>query len=103
MYICTTMGELVKSLLQSHRPDELESDMIKAMHTVEKCRQGGADNCYLIIAETVAECERIIEEHGLQDFPPETEETITAGGESWRKRVYVTDDAGGGAVLYSPA
>ncbi|MDE6303122.1 MAG: hypothetical protein K2M36_06010 [Clostridia bacterium] len=101
MQIYKDMAGLVKSLLHSPRHDKLESDMVEAMHTVEECRQGGADESYLIIADTQEEEQSAMEEYGLLDCFPETDAEIVAGRERWRKRVFVTDDEGNGVVLYS--
>lgn len=97
----SNMGMLLQFLLNQQYPDELTKNMILAMHPVEECNANGDNSSCIIIAESEAELQEAESEYNLKDCYPETDESITAGGQCWRKRVFVFGDYGNGIVLYS--
>ncbi len=94
----TNMPELLTYLLQAKHPDEIESQAVLAMHTVEECNKGGAE-AKLIISPTHV-CGEQEKELGIKDEYPETDDEIQARGEVWRKRIYVFCNDGSGVVLF---
>ncbi len=92
------MAELVNYLLEDEPAEEVTKDILFCMHTVEACRKHGA-NSALVIAQKELN-ERELKELDILDYDPEIDEEIQAGGEVWRKRIYVLSDDGAGVVLY---
>ncbi len=94
----TNMPELFDYLLQAKHPDEIESQAVLAMHTVEECNQGGAEATLVI--SPIQVCDEQEKELGISGEYPEVDEQIQTGEQLWRKRIFVFSDDGTGVVLF---
>ncbi len=94
----TNMPELLTYLLQAKHPDEIESQAVLAMHTVEECNKGGAKATLVI--SPIQVCDEQEKELGISGEYPEVDEQIQTGEQLWQKRIFVFSDDGTGVVLF---
>lgn len=82
-------------------PKELCDKMLESMERVEECIDGGACNASLCITESEEEKQEVIEKYNLATFIPEFDESFIIDGDTWNRKVFIFDDAGGGIILYN--
>ena len=95
-----TTCELIDYMLKSKAPYALRSSAMEQIKGVEACNEGGA-SAVMLIAETRKDATEAERTYALSAFTPEVDEVIdTQDGASWKSRVFVLGDDGGGIVYY---
>ncbi len=90
--------DLIDYLIKENLPNEIYYEATFYMETVQECNDGGAGA--MLVISPMQVCDEQENELGLEGYCPEQDEKIYAGGEVWRKRIYVFCNDGTGVVLF---